>query len=135
MVSNIKKRLNIPIWPIDRILTGTTYLGQCGPRSNGIEGVLYNTHRSRTIRCHTQDTCWGGSYKLAEENKGSMLISQIFGLGSICIYIYIYMHTDQQYIKSKNNQFQEKVQCIQNRIIRWSSHVSSDIIFLVHEKL
>ena len=28
------------IWPIDKILSGDTTLGQCGPGSDGIEGVL-----------------------------------------------------------------------------------------------
>ena len=35
------KWLNISIWPLDRILTGSTTLGQSRPGSNGNEGVLY----------------------------------------------------------------------------------------------
>ena len=29
------------IWPIDRTLAGATILGQCGPGSDGNEGVLH----------------------------------------------------------------------------------------------
>ena len=32
---------NSSIWPIDRILSGATTLGQSGPGSDGNEGVLY----------------------------------------------------------------------------------------------
>ena len=31
------------VWPIDRILTGTTPLGQSGPGSNSNEEVLHTT--------------------------------------------------------------------------------------------
>ena len=36
------------IWPIDKILTGTTSLGQSEPVSNGNEEVLHIPQRSRT---------------------------------------------------------------------------------------
>ena len=35
-----KSFLNRSIWPITGILTGTSTLGQCGPRTNSDEGVL-----------------------------------------------------------------------------------------------
>ena len=36
------------IWPIDGTLTGTTTLGQSGPKSNGNEGVLQLPQSSKT---------------------------------------------------------------------------------------
>ena len=42
------KWLNISIWPIDCILTGTGTPGQTGPASNGNEWVLYTPHNFRT---------------------------------------------------------------------------------------
>ena len=38
---------NSSIWPIDRTLSGATALGQSGPGSNGIEGVVYTIQSSR----------------------------------------------------------------------------------------
>ena len=32
---------NSSIWPIDRTLSGAITPGQCGPGSNGINGVLH----------------------------------------------------------------------------------------------
>ena len=40
---------NSSIWPIDRILSDTTTLGQSGFGSNGNEEVLYNPQSSSII--------------------------------------------------------------------------------------
>ena len=37
---------NSSIWPIYITVPGATILGQCGPRSNGNEGVLHISHIS-----------------------------------------------------------------------------------------
>ena len=54
MIIIFSKWLNSSIWPIDRILTGTTTLIQSVPENNGNEGVLHIPKLpdwSLTIRC------------------------------------------------------------------------------------
>ena len=43
------------IWPIDRTLSGVTFSGQSGPRSNGIKGVLCIPQSSRITGASLSD--------------------------------------------------------------------------------
>ena len=61
------KWLNSSIWPIDGTLTGATSPDQSETRSNSNEGVLCTCQSSRTrvspsnaVRCHKQDSHYGG---------------------------------------------------------------------------
>ena len=43
------------IWPLDRTLPGATIPGQCGPGSNGNEGVLCISQSSSITRASLSD--------------------------------------------------------------------------------
>ena len=70
---NISTQFN-SIWPIERILSGATTLGQIGPGSDGNEGVLYIPPKLQhywkiSIRLFSviSRTLVGGSYPSAEK--------------------------------------------------------------------
>ena len=45
---------NSSIWPIDRILSSATTLGQSGPWSDGIEGILHIPQAPALLEPHKQ---------------------------------------------------------------------------------
>ena len=77
------------IWPLERILAGTTSLSQSWPGSNGNEGVLQTPQISRTgtspsdaVFCHIQDTSFfkrWRSYSLTGDTISVFLALPIVG--------------------------------------------------------